>query len=93
MMTEKYDLQDVLDQLMLAEPQPTYDALLRWIQRYPRFKRDLENFFVAWSESEMRTHLPDTIEIDDEAILERAVKRVLAKKRNYATDRLIDPEF
>jgi P2-related tail formation protein len=83
MTTEKYDLEDVLDAVMLAESQPSHEALLRWMKRYPKFGKQLENFFVAWSESEMRQHLSDTVEIDDEAITERAVKRVLAKLQRY----------
>ena len=87
MTTEKYDLQDVFDAVMLAESQPSHEALLRWIKRYPKLKKELENFFVAWSEAEMRTHLPDAVEIDDEGITERAVKRVLAKQRGYERTR------
>ena len=83
MMTEKYDVQDVLDAVMLAESKPSYEALLRWIKRYPRFKKELESFFVAWSDAEMRMHLPDPVEIDDEEITERAVKRVLIRQRNH----------
>jgi hypothetical protein len=67
-MPEKYDLQDVLDAVMLAEPRPDHEALLRWTKRYPKFGKQLENFFMAWSESEMRKHLPDPAETDDEAI-------------------------
>ena len=81
-MTEKYDFQDVLDALMLAESEPSHEALLRWIKRYPRFSKELENFFVSWSESEMRKHLPDPVEIDENDITERAVKGAMAKLRN-----------
>ena len=81
MTTEKDDLQDVLDAVMLAESEPSHAALLRWMKRYPMFGKQLENFFVAWSEAEMWKHLPDPVNIDDEAISERAVKRTLAKRR------------
>src|SRR5262249_46999225 len=81
MTTGKDDLQDVLDEVMLAESQPSYEALLRWIKRCPKFKKELENFFVAWSEAEMRTYLPDAVEIDHEGIAERAVQRILTKQR------------
>ena len=92
MTTEKYDLEEVLDAVMLAESQPSHEALLRWIKRYPRFGKELEKFFVTWSEAEMRKHLPDAAGIDDEAIVERAVKRVLAKKRRGAPVRDLDFE-
>ena len=62
MTAEKYDLQDVLDALMLAESEPSHEALLRWIRRYPKFSKELEDYFVAWSESELRKHLPDPAE-------------------------------
>ena len=67
--------------VMIAERKPSHEALVRWIKRYPGFRSELENFFVAWSEAEMAKYLPDTGAIDDEAITERAVKRVLAKLR------------
>jgi len=82
MKTEKYDLQEVLDSVMLEESKPSHAALLRWIKRYPKFSKQLENFFVSWSESEMWKHLPDPVEIDDKDLTERAVKRVLDKRRS-----------
>jgi hypothetical protein len=87
MTTAKYDLQDVLDAVMLAEPEPSHEALVRWMKRYPGFGKELEKFFVSWSESEMWKHLSDSVEIDDEAITERAIKRTLAKQRNYERTR------
>ena len=87
MTAEKYDLQDVLDAVMLAESEPSHEALLRWIKRYPRFSKELENYFVAWSEAEMRKHLPDPVEIDENSIIERAVKRTMAKLRNQERTR------
>ena len=87
MMTGKYDLEDVLDAVILAESKPNHEALLRWMKRYPKFSKELENFFVAWSEAEMRKHLPDPVVTDGEAITERAVKRALAKLRRYERTR------
>jgi hypothetical protein len=81
MTSNKYDLEEVLDAVMVAERKPSYEALIRWIKRYPGFRKELENFFVAWSEAEMAKYQPDTGGMDDEAIAERAVKRVLAKLR------------
>ena len=62
---------------------PSHEALVRWIKRYPRFRKELEAFFVNWSEAELAKRFPDTAEIDDEAITERAVKRTLAKLRSH----------
>lgn len=92
MTTEKYDLEELLDAVMLAESQPSYEALRRWMKRYPKFGKELEKFFVTWSGAEMRNHLPDTAEMDDEAIVDRAVRRVLAKKRRAAPVRDFDFE-
>ena len=37
----KMSFEDILDELMLEEPTPSYAALLRWQERYPRyFKTD-----------------------------------------------------
>jgi hypothetical protein len=87
MTTEKYDLQDILDAVMLAEPRPSHEALVRWMKRYPKFRKELEKFFVSWSEADMWQHLPDSVEIDDEAITERAIKRTLAKRQHYERTR------
>ena len=87
MTTEKYDVQDVLDAVMLAESTPSYDALIRWIQRYPKFSKELENFFVAWSDVEISKHYSDPVDIDEAVITERAVKRVLAKLRRHQRTR------
>ena len=81
MTSNKYDLEEVLDAVVVAERKPSHEVLVRWIKRYPGFRKELENFFVAWSEAEMAKYRPDTEGIDDEAITERAVKRVLAKLR------------
>lgn len=87
MTTEPYDLQDVLDNVMLVEAQPNHGALLRWIKRYPQFAKELESFFATWSESEMWKNLPDPVEIDEEAINERVTKRILAKLRTHQRTR------
>jgi hypothetical protein len=45
-------LDDVLFELILAEPRPTHEALCRWITLWPQFACELEDFFVAWSISD-----------------------------------------
>jgi hypothetical protein len=39
---------DILDELMMSEPEPSYEALLRWSNRYPQFRVPLMDFFAEW---------------------------------------------
>lgn len=87
MTTEKFDVDEVLDAVMLAETEPSHKALVRWVKRYPQFRKDLEDFFVSWSESEMARNFPDGEEFDEDAVAERAVKRTLAKLRSQTRTR------
>lgn len=56
-------LDDVLFDLLIEEPRPSHEALVRWIERYPEFERDLIDFFVAWSLSEAMTGTPEDHEV------------------------------
>lgn len=56
-------LDDVLFDLLIEEPRPSHEALVRWIARYPEFERDLIDFFVAWSLSEAMTGTPEDHEV------------------------------
>ena len=39
---------DILDELIMSEPEPSYEALLRWANRYPEFREPLMEFFAEW---------------------------------------------
>ncbi len=77
-MTDKVTLEDVLDELMLEESKPDYEALVRWQQRYPRYRRELAEFFATWS---MQEHLAEVLPepvIDEEKIIKKGVEYAMA---------------
>jgi hypothetical protein len=45
----KAPFDDVLDALMLEEPEPNYEALSRWSARYPEHRDALATFFATWA--------------------------------------------
>ena len=53
-MTDPITFEDVLDELMLEEPKPDYEALVRWQERYPKYRKELADFFATWSVQEHR---------------------------------------
>ena len=71
-MTEKLSLDDVLDELMLEEPEPTDEALARWSARYPHYRHDLAEFFATWRE---QRDLPEEAEplINEERLVQQGV--------------------
>jgi hypothetical protein len=67
-------LDDVLDALMIEEPDPTYEALTRWSQRYPEYAEALANFFATWA---VQTELPQENSADGERLANLAVSHAL----------------
>jgi DNA-binding PadR family transcriptional regulator len=69
--------EDVLDALMLEEPKPSYEALVRWTERYPQYREALTEFFATWSMQAVWADLPEQVEIDEDAIVEKGVSHAL----------------
>jgi hypothetical protein len=44
--------EDLLDTIMMEEPEPTYAALQRWVARYPEHRQALASFFATWAVQE-----------------------------------------
>ncbi len=70
-MTNDFTLDDVLDSIMVAEEEPTYDALNRWIERFPQYRKDLSSFFAAWAVQSV--HPDEAPTIDSDALASRGV--------------------
>src|SRR5438445_13674997 len=73
-MTEKITFEDVLDEMMLEEPKPDYEALVRWQQRYPQYRNELAEFFATWS---MQGHLAEVLPepvIEEEKLVQKGVE-------------------
>jgi hypothetical protein len=71
-MTDYKTFQDVLPDLMMEESEPTYAALLRWQDRCPDYRETLADFFAVWAIQ--REPIDDLPEIDEEAIVDKAVQ-------------------
>ena len=67
---------DVLDEVMLNEEKPSYEALLRAQQRFPKYRDSLAEFFATWAVQE---DLPEELEpeIDELPILEQGVRHAM----------------
>src|SRR5262249_28457682 len=48
-MTQQPAFSEVLAALRAEESEPTYSALLRWQEKYPAFRDDLEDYFARWA--------------------------------------------
>ena len=64
--------EDILVELRLEEPEPTYEALLRWQKRFPEFRESLADFFALWAIQQ--EPIDDLPEIDEEEIVEKSVQ-------------------
>jgi hypothetical protein len=84
---ETVPFEDLIDTIMLDEPEPSYEALRRWQARYPEHRERLASFFATWAVQE---EAPDDEEvaIDEERVhaavlahaqrlLERPVPRLM----------------
>jgi hypothetical protein len=66
--------EDVLDALMTEEPEPSYEALVRWSARYPQFRVELTAFFAEWSDQAERD---DEADVDEERLGNLGVSHAL----------------
>src|SRR2546426_1952159 len=73
-MTEKLSFDDLLDEMMLEEPKPSYEALVRWCERYPQYRDELAGFFATWA---IQSDMPQTVEIDEERLVEKGVNHAM----------------
>lgn len=74
MNTQPFDLDDVLDSLMVEESKPSYAVLTRWIAKYPQFSKELADFFAVWA---IQAERSDGVEIDTERLSNLAVSHAM----------------
>ena len=66
--------ESIVHQLMLEEPAPSHEALVRWQKRYPEWRDSLAEYFADWA---MDRELPAPgadPEFDEAATVEKGVK-------------------
>jgi hypothetical protein len=71
---QNFDFDDVLDLLMLEEPEPHYQVLLRWQERFPKYKQDLAEFFATWAIQEHLAKVMPEPQIDEERLVKQGVE-------------------
>jgi len=74
MMQPKTDLEEVLNAVMVEEPEPNYDVLLRWSERYPEHREALARFFATWA---IQREMPTSPSIDESQLASLAVSKAL----------------
>jgi hypothetical protein len=77
MTNKKISLENVLDAFMTEEPMPRYEALLRWQDRYPEYRRDLADFYMTWLVQSVQAEFPDQAVIDEDKLAARMVNYVM----------------
>ena len=76
MMNKPFTLDDVFEAIMVEEKEPAYEAMNRWIARYPHFKAELVSFFGTWA---IQSEQPEELQaIDSESIASRGVSYALS---------------
>jgi hypothetical protein len=54
-MTKDLSFDEILELLMMQEPSPHYNVLLKWQERYPKYRKELAQFFATWAIQEHQT--------------------------------------
>jgi hypothetical protein len=83
---------DILVELRLEEPEPTYEALLRWQNRYPGFRESLADFFALWAIQQ--EPIDDLPQIDEEEIAANGLQyamKLLEEQGRIIPDDHIEP--
>ena len=84
--------EDLLDDLVHEEPEPTYEALVRWQERCPDWRQSLEEYFHVWTIQ--REQLDELPEINEHAIVEKGVEYamgILREQGRIIPDDHIEP--
>ena len=72
-MSEDVTFQDVIDEVMLEETEPSYEALVRWQKLYPAWRDPLAEYFAEWAVQ--KTQPPEAeAEFDEDAIIEETMQ-------------------
>jgi hypothetical protein len=74
-MTEYATFDDLLNDLVREESEPTYEALVRWQERCPKWRQSLEEYFSVWMMQ--HSQVEDLPEIDEEAIVQKSLERAM----------------
>ena len=75
-MSDKHttNFDEILDELLLRESEPSHEILMKWCIRYPEHREAFSRFFATWA---VQDELPEQITIDETGIAHRMVSHAL----------------
>jgi hypothetical protein len=76
MSEEHTPLEEVLDQIIMEESEPSHVVLSRWVARYPEYRDELTRFFATWAMQEASS---EKVTVVDEAL---AGQRMVSQAMN-----------
>ena len=76
MLKKKISLEDVLNDYIASEPNPDYEALNRWVSRFPQYRKELTEFTAHWSHMENLPPHTDTKDLSEDTLILRAMSIV-----------------
>src|SRR5262249_49622728 len=81
MTSERLDFEDIVDRIMAEEPLPTYQAMTRWVGRYPLYADELKEFFKNWAFAEAESATAGPVSINEDELVESGVAFALELAR------------
>ena len=90
-MTKDLSFDEILELLVQQESSPSYAALRKWQDRYPKYKKQLTQYFTTWSRQENN---PTPSVIDKERLAAEGKKRsmdILRRQGRIVPDDQIEP--
>ena len=93
---KKRMLEDILNDYVSSEPNPSHTALEKWIRKFPQYKEELTEFTVNWSLMETLPPSDDIKEVDQDTRVLRAMSIVEdrihahAQKKKMAKKKISD---
>ncbi len=73
---KKRPLEDVLNDYVATEQNPSHKGLKKWIQQYPEYKEELAEFAMNWGLMEHLPRVPMQAEVGHETLVLRAMSIV-----------------
>ena len=71
------NLDDLLNEFVAENDQPSAQVLEVWAKRYPEFRRELVDFAAAWAEQLALPPASELSEEEEKALVDRAMSHVL----------------
>jgi hypothetical protein len=79
-MRKNLSFDEVLELVMMEESSPHYNVLLEWQKRYPKYEKELAQFFATWA---IQEHHPGPSVIDKERLAAEGKRRTMEMLRQH----------